>query len=308
VNLTDVVEATHGFLGNRDRHGVRLPRRGLLALPAAALGALTLAACGGETSTSTGPSPAGAPPTSAATPEPKELVMLVASSLTDAFNEMALDFPKQPGNEGIRFTPSFGASSQLRTQLEQGAPVDLFASADTVQMDVAVKAGMIVGTPRVFVRNRLTVIVPRDNRAGITKLADLARPGLKFVTTSPDVPVGNYTRQALQKMAAGTLGAGFDQKVLANVVSEEANVRQVVTKVQLGEADAGVCYVSDVTPASAPALTMIDIPDQFNTIAEYPVAVTKLAKAPATAQRFITYLGSAAGQAILKKNNFIPAI
>ena len=233
--------------------------------------------------------------------------MLVASSLTDAFNEMATDFPRTAGNEGVKLVPSFGASSQLRTQLEQGAPADLFASADTVQMDAAMKARVIAGTPKIFVRNRLTVIVPKDNRAAVTTLADLAKPGIKLVTTTPDVPVGNYTRQALQKMAAGQYGAGFDQKVLANVVSEEANVRQVVTKVQLGEADVAVCYVSDVTPASAPALTMIEIPDAFNTIAEYPVAVTKGAKAPATAQRFITYLSSAAGQAILKKNNFIPA-
>ena len=234
-------------------------------------------------------------------------MLLVASSLTDAFNEMAEAFPKTPGNEGVRLTPSYGASSQLRTQLEQGAPADLFASADTVQMDAAVKAGVIAGTPRIFARNRLTVIVPKDNRAGITSLPDLARPGIKFVTTAPDVPVGSYTRRALQKMAAGALGGGFDQKVLANVVSEEANVRQVVTKVQLGEADAGVCYVSDVTPAASAALTMIDIPDQYNAIAEYPIAIAKGAKAPATAQRFIAYLTSAAGQAILKKNNFLPA-
>ena len=234
--------------------------------------------------------------------------MLVASSLTDAFNEMAGDFPKQPGNEGVKFTPSFGASSQLRTQLEQGAPADLFASADTIQMDAAVKANLIAGTPRVFVRNRLTVIVPKNNPAGVNTLADLAKPRLKFVTTSPEVPVGNYTRQALQKMAADPqFGAGFDQRVLGNVVSEEANVRQVVTKVQLGEADAGVCYVSDVTPAAAPELKMIDIPDAFNTIADYPVAVTRNARAPGTAQRFITYLLSSPGQAILKKNNFLPA-
>src|SRR5687767_14927225 len=108
-------------------------RRGALALG----GAFVLAACG-----ATPPAPT-VMPTSAPTPEPKELIMLVASSLTDAFNEMAGDFPRQAGTEGVRFTPSFGASSQLRVQLEQGAPADLFASADTAQMEMAVKAGVI---------------------------------------------------------------------------------------------------------------------------------------------------------------------
>jgi molybdate transport system substrate-binding protein len=288
-----------------DEITLRTRRRGLLRL---VWPGVFLAGCGGASITGLPESKVPmAVPTPAPTPEPKELVMLVASSLTDAFNEMGLDFPKLSGNEGLRFTPSFGASSTLRTQLEQGAPADLFVPADTVQMDAAVKAGLIAGTPKIFARNRLTLIVPKDNRAGVNALGDLAKSGLKFVTTTPEVPVGNYTRQALQKMAAGSFGIGFDQRVLANIVSEEANVRQLVTKVQLGEADAGICYVSDVTPASAPTLTMIEIPDQLNTIAEYPVAVTKLAKAPETAQRFISYLFSAAGQIILKKNNFLPA-
>ena len=277
-------------------------RWALRTLPLGALGILALAACGSE-SGSTATQPPAAPPT----PEPRELVMLVASSLTDAFTEIGTAFAKLPENAGVASTFNFGASSQLRTQLEQGAPADLFASADTIQMDAAVKAGTIQGTPKVFARNRLALIVPKSNPAGITTLADLARPGIKLVTTAPDVPVGNYTRVALQKMAADPLfGAGFDQKVLGNVVSEEANVRQVVTKVQLGEADAGVCYTSDVTPKVQPEVKTLDIPDQYNTIAEYPIAATKNAKAPATAQRFIAYLLSPAAQAILKKNNFLP--
>lgn len=294
-------------MSSTDAHLASHPTRRwvLLTVPALLLGP---AACGRAGSTAIGPTQLATAQAALATPEPKELVLLVASSLTDAINEIADDFARQPVNAGVRFTPSFGASSQLRTQLEQGAPADLFASADTVQMDGAVKAGAIQGTPTIFVRNRLTVIVPAENRAGVTTLADLARPGLKLVTTARDVPVGNYTRQALEKMAASPqFGAGFDQTVLANVVSEEGNVRQVMIKVQLGEADAGVCYVSDVTPRVAPNLKMIAIPDQFNILAEYPVAVTKNARAPATAQRFIAHLLSPPGQAILIKNNFIPA-
>jgi molybdate transport system substrate-binding protein len=268
-----------------------------------ALGALA-AACERAGTTESGVPTGAAPP--AATAEPRELVLLVASSLTDAFTEMGDDFPRQAGMVGVRLTFSFGASPQLRTQLEQGAPADLFASADTVQMDLAVKAGAIEGTPQLFVRNRLVVVVPRENRAGVATLADLAKPGLKLVTTPRDVPVGSYTRQALEKMAAdGQFGGGFDLRVLANVVSEEANVRQVVTKVQLGEADAGVVYASDVTPRVAPDVRTIDIPDRFNTVAEYPIGVAKHAKAPATARRFVEYLRGPVGQAILKKHNFV---
>jgi len=258
-----------------------------------------LVACGGE-----GGSAAGAPQT---TPEPKELVALVASSLTDAFAELAEAFPRQPGNPAVTFSFSFGASSQLRTQLEQGAPADLFASADTAQMDAATKAGLIEGTPRVLARNRLVLIVPRENRAGVSGLADLAKPGLKLVTTAREVPVGSYTRETLQKMAADpAFGAGFDRRVLDNVVSEEANVRQVVTKVQLGEADAGIAYASDVTPRIASDVKVFDIPEKFNVVAEYPIAITKRAKAPASARRFVEYVLSPAGQTILKRNGFIP--
>ncbi|CAA9247870.1 MAG: Molybdenum ABC transporter, substrate-binding protein ModA [uncultured Chloroflexi bacterium] len=272
-------------------------------LMAAGIGMLT--ACG--ESASTGSVAGRSDATPASTPEPRELVLLVASSLTDAFTEMGDDFPRQAGAAGVKLTFNFGASSLLRTQLEQGAPADVFVSADTIQMDQAVKAGLLDGTPQVFVRNRLVVVLPRENRAGVLTLADLAKPGLKVVTTPRDVPVGNYTRQALEKMAAdGQFGVGLDQRVLANVVSEEANVRQVVTKVQLGEADAGVVYASDVTPRVAPEVRVIDIPDRFNTVAEYPIGVTKQTKAPATARRFVEYVRGPAGQAILKKHNFIP--
>ncbi|MGH2356232.1 MAG: molybdate ABC transporter substrate-binding protein [Chloroflexota bacterium] len=266
-------------------------RRALLAAAA-----LALAACGGTEPASAGPAP----------PEPNELIVLAASSLTDAFTALGEAFPLQPGNSGVKVFFSFGASSQLRTQLVQGAPADLFASADMAQMEQAIEAGVIQGTPQVFARNRLVVIVPQANPAGITSLADLAKPGLKLVTTPQAVPVGAYTRQALAKMAAAPqYGAGFDERVLANVVSEEANVRQVVAKVQLGEADAGIVYASDVTANVAPHVKTLDIPDQFNSLAAYPIAVTKQARAPATARRFIEYVRSPAGQAIMKRHGFV---
>lgn len=266
-----------------------------------------LLACGGAGQVTSQPATSNVTGSPAASPEPRELIVLAAASLTDAFTEMGDDFPRQPGMAGLRLTFSFGASSQLRTQLDQGAPADVFASADTVQMDNAIKAGAIQGSPLVFAGNRLIVVLPRDNRAGITSLADLARPGVKLVTTPKEVPVGNYTRQAFQMMANDPqFGPAYDQRVLANVVSEEANVRQVVTKVQLGEADAGIVYASDITTKVAPEVKTLSIPDQFNTLAAYPAAVVKQARAPSTARTFLQYLRSPGGQAILKKHNFIP--
>ena len=268
--------------------------------------ALLAAACGGATQTAASGGPSTVP-SPAATPEPRELVVLAAASLTDAFTEMGEDFPRQPGSTGVKLILSFAGSSQLRVQLEQGAPADVFASADTVQMDAAVRAAVVTGTPSVFARNRLVVIVPATNPAGIASLADLAKPGARFVTTTPDVPVGSYTRQMLEKMAGDPqFGAGFDQKVRANVVSEESNVRQAVTKVQLGEADAAVVYASDVTPQAAAAVRTMEIPDAFNVLAVYPAAVTRTAKAPVAAARFIQYLTAPPGQTVLKKHSFIP--
>ena len=259
---------------------------------------LGLAACGAG-----GLSTSGAP---AGTPEPKELVVLAASSLTDAFGELAELLPKQPAFAGVRIVMSFGASSQLRIQLEQGAPADVFESADAPQMDLAVRTGLMKGAPHVFARNRLTVIVPRENRAGITSLADLARPGIKLVTTARDVPIGAYTAQSLGKLAADPqYGAGFDTRVLANVVSEEANVRQIVAKVQLGEADAGFVYASEITGRVAVDVRIVDIPERYQPQAEHLIGVTRSARAPELAQRFVEYVLSAPGQAVLKKHNFI---
>lgn len=235
----------------------------------------------------------------------RELTVFAAASLTDAFNELGPVFEQQ--NPGSHVVFSFGASSTLRTQLEQGAPADVFASADQRQMDLAVAAGQIAGEPRTFARNLLVIITPKANAAGVTAPADLARPGLKFVTAAPEVPVGVYTKQILEKMSADpAYGADFGAKVLANVVSEEPNVRQIVAKVQLGEADAAIVYSSDVTPASAPDLNVIQIPEAFNVVATYPIAATARAAQPELAQKFNDLVLSPAGQAALAKQHFIP--
>jgi len=231
------------------------------------------------------------------------LTVFAAASLTEAFNEIGQGFQQ---STGVKVTFSYGASSTLQTQLAQGAKADIFASADQPNMDKAKQAGVIDGPDQLFVKNKLAVIFPKANPAKIQSLQDLAKPGIAFVLTDPSVPIGNYARQALQKMAQDpSFGAGFDQKVLANLKSQEANVRAVVSKVQLGEADAGITYTTDVTPDAAKDVQSIVIPDQFNIIATYPIAVVKGAGNGAAARAFIAYVRSAPGQAVLKKWNFI---
>ena len=246
-------------------------------------------------------SPAAAP----ATPVTAggSLTVFAASSLTDAFNEIGQGLQQRAG---IKVTFNYGASSTLAAQLAQGAPADLFASADQPNMDKAKQAGVIDGPDQLFAKNKLVVIVPKANPAKIQTLQDLARSGINFVLTDQSVPIGNYARQSLAKMAQDpAFGAGFDQKVLANLKSQEANVRAVVSKVQLGEADAAITYATDVTPDAAKDVQSIAIPDQFNVIATYPVAVVKGSQNRAAAQAFIAYLRSPAGQAVLKKWGFI---
>ena len=234
-----------------------------------------------------------------------KLTVFAAASLTDAFNEIGDQFKQQ--NSGVTLEFNFAGSQQLRTQLEQGAIADVFASANTKEMNTAIQSDLVIsGTQKTFVRNRLAVIAPKDNPGGIKELKDLSKSGLKIVLAAASVPVGGYALTSLDKMNAD-FGATFSQTVIANVVSYEDNVKQVVAKVQLGEADAGIVYTSDVTPQVADKLIKLDIPDQYNVLATYPIAVLKSAPNAALAQAFMDYVLSDKGQAILQKWGFIPA-
>jgi molybdate transport system substrate-binding protein len=272
---------------------------GLLTGGLAAI-ALLATACGDDTTTAdpTLEASATAPPLSGS------ITVFAAASLTDAFNEIAAEFERE--NPGVEVTFNFAGSSALRTQIEQGARVDVFASADIHQMNTAKQNGVIAASgDRVFVRNLLTIITSAENAAGVNAVADLRKPGIKLVLAAPEVPVGNYSRQMLTKAVSDpALGAGFSDAVLKNLVSNESNVKQVVAKVELGEADAGIVYGSDVTPSVAPKLKTIAIPPSLNVVAEYPIALTRDARNGRTAQAFVEYVSSAAGQAILKKWGF----
>jgi molybdate transport system substrate-binding protein len=243
-----------------------------------------------------------AAPAAAAPAQQTTVTVFAASSLTDAFKEIGANFETETS---IPVTFNFGASSQLRTQLEQGASVDVFASADQAQMNNARNAGVINGADVMFAKNRLVVITPKDNPAQIMSAADIARPGVKFVTAAPEVPIGVYTQNMFDKMSTiDVFGADFKDRANANIVSREPNVRQVVAKVQLGEADAAVVYLTDVTPQSAPDLLTISIPDDLNTLATYPIALVANGPQAELGKAFIDMVTGPAGQAILQKWNF----
>jgi molybdate transport system substrate-binding protein len=288
---------------------------------AAIIAVVLLAACASPStpppaSTSAQPTapttaPAGAPTsapavsnTAATAPVSGEIVVFAAASLTDVFQDMATAF--QQANPNAKLTFNFGASSQLATQLGQGASADVFASADTVQMDNATKSGAVSGQDRVFAGNRLVLITPKDNPAHISGVKDLANGGVKFVTAQSSVPIGTYTLQMLDKADADpNYGAGFKDKVVANTVSQEDNVRQVVSKVQLGEADAAIVYSTDPAPRVRDQLNIIQVPEPLQTLASYPIAVAK-GNNSSGGEAFVAYVLGPEGQAILKKWGFLP--
>lgn len=230
-----------------------------------------------------------------------EIVVFAASSLTDAFKEAEAKF--QENNPQAKVTFSFASSSALAAQINEGAPADVFASADILQMNVVTAKGN-ASDPVVFATNLPTVIVPKGG-SPVAAFADLAKPGVRLVLAGPEVPIGKYSREILANASNASRGlpADFSDKVLANLKSNEANVRAVLTKVQLGEADAGIVYKTDAALA-ADDVKLVEIPTAYNVTARYPVAVTKSAKNPAGAQAWVAFIASPDGQAIMSKYGF----
>jgi molybdate transport system substrate-binding protein len=230
----------------------------------------------------------GTRPTDATTP----VTVFAAASLTEAFTQITADYE---GLHDVDVRLSFGPSDGLATQIQEGAPADVFASASPKWMDaVAEDPGV---TDRAdFARNVLVVIVPAGNPAGLGSVADLANTGIKLVLAAEGVPVGDYAREMLAD-------AGIADAALANVVSNEDDVKGVVQKVSLGEADAGIVYRTDVTSSVADDLEVIDVPDDVNVVAVYPIAA--LAGASGSARAFVAYvLGP--GQETLQAAGFLP--
>jgi molybdate transport system substrate-binding protein len=236
--------------------------------------AVVLSACGGV----------AAP---AATPDPIQgnMTVFAAASLTEAFGKVATDFHAR--HPGATVQPNFAGSQTLVSQLTQGAQADVFASADEPNMAKVTAAGLTASPPRIFATNRLEIIVEAGNPKHITGLADLAQPGLVVVLAAPTVPAGRYAGQALQ--SAG---------VKVTPASQEIDVKFVVTKVALGEADAGIVYVTDVRSGGA-KVAGVPIPDTQNVVARYPIALLKGGSGGAAAQAFVDYLLGTEGQKTL---------
>lgn len=233
------------------------------------------------------------------------LTVFAAASLTEAFTEVGQVFESQ--SEGVTVVFSFGSSSELAAQLAEGAEADVFASANQRQMENVVQLPGVAADPVDFLTNSLVVIVPADNPAGIETLKDLAQEGVQLVSALPDVPIRGFTEEMLDKATAvSSYGADFKTAVLANLVSEETNVRQVVAKIALGEADAAVVYKSDVTPDMAEQVQVVEVPADVNITAVYPIVVLNDGPNPETAQAFVQFVLSDAGQAILGKWGFGP--
>jgi len=235
----------------------------------------------------------------------KTLTVFAAASLTETLQQVEPIFEK--AHPGLDVRLSMAASSRCRIQIQQGAPADVFLSANTSNMDPLAEAGLME-KPVIFAHNRVLIIAPKSNPAGIKSPTDLAKAGVKLVTCSPEVPIGKYTRIVIDKMdASGDYGPNFKARVAANIASEEPNVKGIVAKVHLGEADAGVCYASDVTPAIRSEITVVDIPDEVNVIGDYPIAVLKSSAQKALAREFMAFILSDKGQGLLAENGLIPA-
>ncbi len=287
-----------------------------------AVGALILAACSSSAATtapsaaasgapapsvapsaSVAPAPSVAPSGSTAAALSGSLTIYGASSLKAALTRAQTAFTA--AYPGVTITISTDSSSTLETQIEQGAPADVFLSADTTNPGKLVTKGLAAGDPVKFAGNLLTVIVPTANPAGITSPADLAKPGVKVIAAGASVPITRYATMLVANLAkeAG-YPSGFVAAYNANVVSQEDNVAAVVSKIALGEGDAAIVYVTDAKTSTQ--VTPITVPPDANVPATYSGVVVKASRNAAAAQALLTWFAGPDGQAILSGLGFLP--
>ena len=266
-------------------------RRSPLTLALALLGLLVAAcAAGGGSSTP-------------ARPPARQLTVLAAASLREAF--FALGTAYERAVPGTVLTFSFDASSTLRAQIEQGAPVDAFASADLANAQAIVADGLAAGPLVPFAANGLVIVVPDTNPARIMTALDLARPGVTVVAAGDNVPISGYALEVLARLATQPGYPGdYAVRVAANVISKEDNVRAVLAKVELGEADAALVYVTDA--ASSSRVDTIAIPAAAQVTATYVAVSTSASREPAAAAAFVEWLAGPDSAAILAGFGFLP--
>jgi molybdate transport system substrate-binding protein len=245
---------------------------------------ISLAACGSDDKKDSGSESTGSTASSAAK---ADLTVLAASSLTDVFKTAGAAYEKE--NPGVTVTFSFAGSQELAAQVKQGAPADALVTADTKTMD-GVKSD--TGTPTVIAKNRLVIAVGEGNPEKVATLKDLADTKLKVVLAAPEVPVGKYSKKVLDA-----------QKITVKPVSQEPNVRAVLSKVELGEADAGIVYKTDAATATG-KVDALTIPDAQNAVASYPAATLKTSKSAGAAAAFVKWLSTPEAQKILQDAGF----
>ncbi len=222
------------------------------------------------------------------------------SSLTDTFTDLAEAFEEQ--NPSANLVLNFASSSQLAAQLREGVTADIFASANDVQMLAAIESQRIDPVDvELFAANRLTIVVPAGNPAGIHAIQDLGKPGVTLLLAVKGVPVRDYADQIIENFPRD-----IQVEIYQNLISEESNVRQISTKVALGEADAGIVYASDFTPDIADRVEQIEIPDALNVMTAYPIAVIVDSQQKELANGFVSFVISTNGQAILAQWGFTP--
>jgi molybdate transport system substrate-binding protein len=254
----------------------------------------TLVLAGGVAAVTAGCGSSGSPAAPAATGSISAaptgtITVLAAASLTESFTELGKQFEAAHPGVTVRF--SFGASSTLAQQINNGAPADVFASASTSTMGQVVQAGE-ASNPATFAKNVLEIAVPPDNPAHVASVADLARPGIKVAVCQPQVPCGKVAATVFE-----------NAKITVKPVTQGQDVKAVLTAVRTGEVDAGLVYVTDVRSAGT-AVTGIEIPAAQNASTDYPIAVTKASRNPATAQAFVDYVRSTEGESLLSKAGF----
>jgi molybdate transport system substrate-binding protein len=231
------------------------------------------------------------------------VTVFAASSLTEAFKAIGNAFTT--AHPGVTVEFNFASSSALATQIEEGGPADVFASADGAQMKRLVDGGLIEGEPATFARNVPVIVVPASNPANIATPKDIANARVKLVLAAQDVPIGNYARQIIGKLDT-SYGGGFKDAALRNLVSNEANVRAVLTKIELGEADAGIVYKTDAL-VSGDKVRVVAIPDSANVIATYPIAAVKDSDDKDAAAAFVAFVQGPEARSILARAGFDPA-
>ncbi|HEX5148985.1 MAG TPA: molybdate ABC transporter substrate-binding protein [Candidatus Limnocylindrales bacterium] len=252
---------------------------------------------------------AGGSPSTSAAADPGasttvELTVYGAASLKEALAAVATAY--EIAVPGTALTIATDSSATLRAQIEQGAPADLFLSADEQNPQALVDARLTDGAAVDFASNTLVIVVPLDNPAGIATPADLARPGVKIVAAGDEVPISGYARQLVDRLAAlDGYPADFASAYAANVVSKEENVKAVVAKIELGEADAAIAYVTDAA-ASSGRVAAIAIPPGVNVAADYAGVVVKASPHAAAAHTFLDWLAGPGGSAILATFEFGP--